>query len=292
MKKDKMKKDKQTNPYYDLNMNTNLTSQQSERIPNSLHQTPVSPMNDRFYGRVPGRWRILFLHVAVGLVLATAAPGDVQTNQAPAGAYVSAGEFDLRALLPDPPADDSPATRAEIEELLKLQAARTPEQVARVEAEDTVNVYAFFTSVLGTNFAAARLPVTDGFLNRVGSQVSAISGRSKNIWKRARPFDVDKRLEPVGRKPVSKSYPSGHTVRAFAWAMVLGELFPAKKAELLERAKEIGLDRMIAGVHYPSDVEAGTKLGKAIGEKLIASAAFQKDAETVRQEIETVLTKK
>ena len=74
--------------------------------------------------------------------------------------------------------------------------------------------------------------------------------------------------------------------------MVLGELFPAKKAELLERAKEIGLDRMIAGVHYPNDVEAGTKLGRAIGEKLIASAAFQKDAETARQEIETVLTKK
>jgi acid phosphatase (class A) len=175
--------------------------------------------------------------------------------------------------------------------LLKLQTARTPEQVARATAEDPLTVYAF-APVLGTNFTAATLPVTDKLLARVGAQTSAVSARSKKLWKRARPFVTDPRIQPVGRKPTSPAYPSGHATRAFAWAVVLGELFPAKKAELLERAKEIGQNRLIIGVHYPSDVAAGTKLGQAIGAKIIASAVFQKDAEAARQEIANVVSKK
>ena len=46
---------------------------------------------------------------------------------------------------------------------------------------------------------------------------------------------------------------------------------------------------MIAGVHYRSDVDAGAKLGKAIGEKLLESAALQKDLAAARQEVEQVL---
>jgi len=236
-------------------------------------------------------WPVLFLHVALSLGLPpAAAPVLATSSQAPAGQYIAWGDIDLRALLPDPPADDSPATRAEIEELLKLQESRTPEQVARAEAEDPLTVYAF-APVLGTNFTAATLPVTDKLLVRVGAQTSAVSGRGKKLWKRARPFVTDARIQPAGRKPSDASYPSGHATRAFAWAVVLGELFPARKAELLERAKEIGQGRMNMGVHYPSDVAAGTKLGQAIGAKIIASAAFQNDAEAARQEIERVLTK-
>jgi acid phosphatase (class A) len=207
------------------------------------------------------------------------------TPKAPADKYITAGSIDLRTLLPDPPADNSDATKSEIEELLKIQESRTPLQVERAKSEDPLVVYAFAT-VLGTNFAPARLPVTDRFLKRVGAEVSAVSSGAKTLWKRTRPYKVDKRLKPVGREAASKSYPSGHTTRAFAWAVVLGELFPGKKAELLERAKEIGYDRMIAGVHYRSDVEAGTKLGKAIGEKLLESDALQKDLAAARREVE------
>ncbi len=64
------------------------------------------------------------------------------------------------------------------------------------------------------------------------------------------------------------------------------------KAELLERAKEIGQSRLNIGVHHPSDVAAGATLGEAIGAKIIASAVFQKDVAAARQEIESVLTKK
>jgi hypothetical protein len=42
---------------------------------------------------------------------------------------------------------------------------------------------------------------------------------------------------------------------------------------------------MIADVHYPSDVEAGRKLGLAITEKLMASEAFQKDLAALRDEV-------
>jgi acid phosphatase (class A) len=243
--------------------------------------------------------RFPFLRVALGLTLAAvwslavaaAEPAVSRTDKAPSAKYIAVGEIALKELLPDPSADDSAATRAEIEELLKLQVSRTPEQIELAKAEDPLTVYAF-APVLGTNFTAARLPVTDKLLAQVGADTMAVSAGGKKLWNRARPFDTDARIQPSGRKPGSLSYPSGHATRAFAWAVVLGELFPAKKVELLERAREIGQSRLIAGVHYPSDVAAGTKLGQAIGAKVIVSAAFQEDADAARQEIESILTRK
>ena len=197
--------------------------------------------------------------------------------------YLAAEAVDLRALLGDPPAADSATTRVEIAELLLRQEARTPEQVARAQAQEKLTVYAF-APVLGAQFNATNLPVTDKFLNRVGSNSSRISGGAKKIWKRSRPFQVDPRIQPVV-KTQSPSYPSGHAVRGYVWAVVLGELFPDRKELLLARAREIGEDRMVAGVHYPSDIEAGRKLGLAIAEKMLASPMFQQDLAAARREV-------
>jgi acid phosphatase (class A) len=240
------------------------------------------------------RIRGLFVQVAFTALLVATGPVVVvalDAGKAPAAKYIAVGEIDLKALLADPPADGSDIARAEIEQLLKLQAARTPEQVARAQAEDTLTLFAF-ASVLGTNFTPATVPITNKLFTRVGTDIMAVSHRAKMHWKRARPFNTDARIQTVGRKASSLSYPSGHATRAFAWAMVLGELVPTKKTELLERAKEIGDDRLIAGMHYPSDVEAGTKLGKAIGAKLLASATFRQELDAARRELATVLVSK
>ena len=44
-----------------------------------------------------------------------------------------------------------------------------------------------------------------------------------------------------------------------------------KRKSFLKRAEEVGLDRVIGGVHHPSDVEAGKKLGKFLGQQMINS---------------------
>jgi acid phosphatase (class A) len=78
------------------------------------------------------------------------------------------------------------------------------------------------------------------------------------------------------------SYPSGHAASAFTLAALLGEIFPDKKEALLEQAAEIAENRVIGGVHYPSDIAAGKQLGLAIAQTLLANPDFQKKLAAVK----------
>ena len=52
--------------------------------------------------------------------------------------------------------------------------------------------------------------------------------------------------------------------------MVLGQLVPAEQAALDSLAREATASRVWAGVHYPFDNDAGTRLGRQV-----AKAALQ-----------------
>jgi acid phosphatase (class A) len=66
-------------------------------------------------------------------------------------------------------------------------------------------------------------------------------------------------------------------------ASVLAELAPDRRDALVRRGAQIGHDRVLAGVHYPSDVLAGLGLGEAIAQALLADAAFRASLEDVRK---------
>ena len=53
------------------------------------------------------------------------------------------------------------------------------------------------------------------------------------------------------------SFPSGHTLTALEAGVTLATLVPELAPELLTRASENGLDRMVLGVHYPLDLMGG-----------------------------------
>ena len=74
-------------------------------------------------------------------------------------AYLAPDNFDFKALLGDPPADDSQQHKDEVARLLTLQANRTPGEVARCKSEEEVTVFAFAT-VLGPWFDEKNLPET------------------------------------------------------------------------------------------------------------------------------------
>lgn len=81
------------------------------------------------------------------------------------------------------------------------------------------------------------------------------------------------------------SYPSGHAMTGWAWALVLAELAPAKANELMAAGKEMGTSRVICGVHYESDVEAGRDLAAAMVARMHADAEFRADMEKARREV-------
>lgn len=55
----------------------------------------------------------------------------------------------------------------------------------------------------------------------------------------------------------SSSYPSGHSTRGWGVALVLTELFPEYQNQILSKGFEYGYNRVVAGYHYASDVQAG-----------------------------------
>jgi acid phosphatase (class A) len=71
----------------------------------------------------------------------------------------------------------------------------------------------------------------------------------------------------------------------FAWGLILSELAPRKAGELMQAGAAIGDSRVICGVHYQSDVEAGRQLGAAMVARLHAEPAFEKDLAAARAEL-------
>lgn len=57
------------------------------------------------------------------------------------------------------------------------------------------------------------------------------------------------------------SMPSGHTSAAFLMATLISFYYPTLSLLAYSWASAIGLSRVILGVHYPSDIMAGTLLG-------------------------------
>ena len=64
--------------------------------------------------------------------------------------------------------------------------------------------------------------------------------------------------------PGHPSYPSGHATTAFVWAELIGAIRPLCKPLLLARAAEIAHNRVVAGLHFPTDTLGGHELALAI----------------------------
>jgi membrane-associated phospholipid phosphatase len=96
--------------------------------------------------------------------------------------------------------------------------------------------------------------------------VLLVSQGLKNVIDRDRPFDTYPFIEKLSSGGDS-SFPSGHTLEAFAVAAAFSLLFRKKKViiPVYTWAICVAYSRMALGVHYPSDVVAGMLIGTFIG---------------------------
>ena len=94
----------------------------------------------------------------------------------------------------------------------------------------------------------------------------AISLKMK--YQRPRPHEISDKIKTTKTKTDdTPAFPSGHSMLAHGLERVLGKKYPNKKKELKEMADRISLSRMQMGSHYPSDIQAGKKIGYMIGDK-------------------------
>ena len=98
----------------------------------------------------------------------------------------------------------------------------------------------------------------------VGMSVLLFTG-VKNLVGRPRPFESWQGLTSLVPAPDKFSFPSGHTMTAFAvWAVLLQGI-PGMSLLFLAIALLIGISRVFLGMHYPTDVLVGALLGSVLG---------------------------
>jgi acid phosphatase (class A) len=188
--------------------------------------------------------------------------------------YVRFSDSDWASIIGPPPLPGSAEQKSEIATLLNLQSHRTEAQEKRCKSEVHADAF-YFSRVLGPHFTEHELPITAQLLREAAADASDIADHIKRRWNRTRPYLADQRIEPCVTLEKTGSYPSGHAVGGILRATILSEIFPEKRAALMSLGRQLGDDRLLAGVHYPSDVVAGQKLGKAIAEKLLDNPDFR-----------------
>jgi hypothetical protein len=85
-----------------------------------------------------------------------------------------------------------------------------------------------------------------------------------------RPSQVDPSIKPLIKVPNHPSYPSNHSCISTTAALVLAHFFPQDRDHLEGIAKEAGMSRIYAGLHYGFDVDAGEEIGRKVATVAVA----------------------
>jgi len=179
-----------------------------------------------------------------------------------AGALAAAADPDWNAIVGPYPQLGTPTAQGELAVMVWLQHARTQRDVARAQGERHPDLGCFW-DVLPVQPSLISRPMTSALLDQARSDLLPIVRALQDQYARPRPFVTFPALMPAIAPPSSPSYPSGHAAVGMVYAQILAQFRPASAEPIRERGRLLGDDRAMAGVHWPSDVDAGQKLGRA-----------------------------
>ena len=210
--------------------------------------------------------------------------------------------------IPDPPANSSAQTRAELDYLLQLQEQRSEEDKrasayyagvyyrTAVQPGDadytkmTRNLFHIGRSI-GTWFNPDSLPLTTQLAANVWKDAEYLIWKYKNYFIRIRPYKIEPRLENLEETNWA-AYPSGHATNSYVNAFLYSELLPEFTSFFMKDAYDMAHSREMIGVHYPSDSESGRALAYQLIKRLMADEKFKKEFVAAKQEIQKVKKQK
>ncbi|MEM9255174.1 MAG: phosphatase PAP2 family protein [Pseudomonadota bacterium] len=194
--------------------------------------------------------------------------------------YVPLGSVDPEQVVSAPPASGSAEFEQGMAIVLWMQRVRTPEQIVFVQK--SLGVERFAEMLRGELFRVNG-ELLKSTIDDAVNEVRADYDRLKQQYDVPRPFQVSSAVEPATDWRPVKSFPSGHSVRAVVYARLLGEFFPEQRDAMLRYAEQIAYGRVLAGVHFPTDVLAGMALGHAYADVILQQDAFKQIAARIEQ---------
>jgi acid phosphatase (class A) len=204
--------------------------------------------------------------------------------------YLTGETAGFVALFAAPPARDSPATRAELDELLELQKTRTAAEVAAARADRKTEIQRFYGALGFPEGAHPHLPLLLALAARVEDDTRPYVRAAKDKFRRLRPYEIEPRMEPcIDNVRGDLSYPSGHANFGYVMAYLLRDMVPERNAQLMARADEFARQRMVCGVHFRSDIEAGRKGALWLIAAINGNPAYRKDWKAAAAELRNAL---
>jgi acid phosphatase (class A) len=227
------------------------------------------------------------LALAAAAILATAGAAVSQQPQRSAGYLTQA--LDGAALVGPPPSEAiTTAERGVYDATRALKdTPRWAQAVTDADLSGPTLSHGFGCAA-GVALSPEATPATARLLARVGADIGRTVTPPKDHYQRPRPAVGNDKPICVAREPAllnNGSYPSGHAMLGWAYALLLAELVPERSDAILLRGREFGDSRVICGVHYPSDVEAGRTLAAALVARLHAEPQFTADMAAARAEL-------
>lgn len=205
------------------------------------------------------------------------------------GGYLQGREPDTLAVIPQPPARNSPrdeADRAIFRQTRPLEG--TPRWAMAQSDADLTRLFADFNCAIGVTLTAKDAPRLTALIVKAAPDISAAYNTPKDFYKKLRPFTRDAGDICVPRSDgfaKSYDYPSGHATWSWSVGLILSRIAPDRAAQILGRARAFGESRVVCGVHNASAVEAGRLAADTVISALAGDSAFRSDLAAAQAEV-------
>ncbi|MES2442129.1 MAG: phosphatase PAP2 family protein [Pseudomonadota bacterium] len=191
----------------------------------------------------------------------------------------------------------APSDPAVVELELTIVRAAHPAAGSPEADEAIVDAKAFGADELVGRFAdAAQAPLAGKtrpmlvrLLSRALPEVGHYSEFYKKVAERPRPYIEDPGIalcydNPLHPLDPKRSYPSGHAANGYSAALLIAEVIPARRQQILARGIRYGENRLACGAHHPSDVLQGQLIAIAYFRQVSSNDRFKRDVECARAE--------
>lgn len=230
---------------------------------------------------------------AIGAPACAASPAATVIQAEASRGYLSHDALQALAdAVPPAPAEGSAEATADLAASERLRALENSDRwlLATRQAElRPAPALAHFECALGFRLTPEDSPQVVALLGKILNDANEAAELAKTRAFRPRPVGVDAErlactvVSPAGR--ASPSYPSGSASVGAAYGRAFAALAPDQAEALDEIGHQIGVSRMVCGMHYPADVAAGEALGRTVFAAVAETPGFVEDAEAARAEL-------